>query len=127
MPFSDERRPVLVVDDDPDIREAIQDTLEQDGYLVMVARDGREALAFLETHAPPALILLDWNMAPMNAEEFMEEFSKDARFNQVPVILVTADVRANEKAGLGFAGMLKKPMKLEALFEVVSRYAAKGS
>ncbi len=76
MPPRDERKPVLVVDDDPDIREAIQDTLEQDGYLVMVARDGREALAFLETHPPPALILLDWNMAPMNAAEFMEEFSK---------------------------------------------------
>jgi two-component system chemotaxis response regulator CheY len=121
MPARDER-PVLVVDDDADIREAIQDALEQEGYAVEVACDGGEALAFLAAHPAPALILLDWNMAPMNAEQFMAEFSKEPRLAQVPVVLVTADVRANEKAQHGFAGVLKKPMKLEALFEVVARH-----
>jgi two-component system chemotaxis response regulator CheY len=125
MPARDER-PVLVVDDDADIREAIQDALEQEGYAVELARDGGEALAFLQGHPAPALILLDWNMAPMNAEQFMAEFSKEPRFAQVPVVLVTADVRANEKAQQGFAGVLKKPMKLEALFEVVARHCGSG-
>src|SRR5579864_6998502 len=97
-------RPVLVVDDDA-IREAIQDGLELEGYAVEVACDGGEALAFLQGHGAPALILLDWNMAPMNAEQFMAAFAKEPRFAEVPVVLVTADVRANERAQHGFAGV----------------------
>jgi len=118
-------RPVLVVDDDADIREAIQDALEQEGHAVELAADGQEALDVLETGVTPCLILLDWNMAPMNAEDFMEAFSKHRLSGQVPVVLVTADARANEKMSHGFAGILKKPMKLEALYEVVRRYGGK--
>ncbi len=117
---------VLVVDDDADIREAIQDALEQEGYAVAVAGDGGEALAFMRANPAPALVLLDWNMAPMNAEQFMAEFSQEPRFARVPVVLVTADMRANEKAQHGFAGILRKPMKLEALFEAVSRHCGVG-
>jgi two-component system chemotaxis response regulator CheY len=117
-----ERGRVLVIDDDADIREALQDTLEQEGYLVASAGDGLEALMFLEANPVPALILLDWNMAPMNAEGFMEVFGKDPRFVGVPVVLVTADPRASESAREGYAGFLKKPVKLEALFAVVARH-----
>jgi len=117
--------PVLVVDDDIDIREAIRDALEQEGHSVALAADGQEALDYLGRGSIPSLILLDWNMAPMNAEEFMEAFSKHALSGQVPVVLVTADARANEKMSHGFAGILRKPMKLEALYDVVRRYRRK--
>jgi CheY-like chemotaxis protein len=121
--LADDRRTVLVVDDDADIREALADTLEQEGYRVSSAGDGQDALEFLEIHPAPGLILLDWNMARMNAADFMAALSRDPRFAQVPVILVTADVRASEQAVAGYAGILKKPVKLELLLEVVARYA----
>jgi CheY-like chemotaxis protein len=112
---------VLVVDDDADIREALKDTLEQEGYPVACAGDGMEALLFLEANPVPALILLDWNMAPMNAEGFMEVFGKDPRFGSIPVVLVTADARVGDRAS-SYAGFLKKPVKLDTLLAIVARH-----
>lgn len=127
-------RPVLVVDDDASIREAIKDTLEQEGYPSVEAADGTAALAYLRTHAAPPLILLDWNMAPMNGAQFMEEAAKDPNLAAIPVVLITADIRAartavatekkteNKTGSGGFAGYLQKPVSLDDLFEVVVRY-----
>jgi len=114
---------VLVVDDDPDIREALRDTLEQEGYCVAEATDGSAALSYLRSSPPPPLILLDWNMAPMNAAAFMEEFSREPAYAQIPVVLLTADVKADERAkAIRCAGYLTKPVTLDALFETVARY-----
>jgi CheY-like chemotaxis protein len=115
--------PLLVVDDDIDIREAIRDTLEQEGYTVAEARDGTEALHYLRSNPLPPLILLDWNMSPMNGPQFMAEFSKEPTFGSIPVVLLTADGRAEEKAKTnGYAGYLKKPVSLEDLFKIIGRY-----
>jgi len=115
--------PVLVVDDDPDIREALRDTLESEGYGAVGVMDGQEALAYLRTNSLPPLILLDWNMAPMNGSQFMVEAAKDPVLSRIPVILLTADARAPEKAsGKPFVGCLMKPVDLDALFMFVGRY-----
>lgn len=117
--------PILVVDDDLDIREALRDSLEQEGYAAAIVRDGGEALTYLRTHSTPPLILLDWNMAPMNAPQFMEEFAKDPGFNQVPVVLITADARGAERAKSGYSAYLRKPLDLDTLFGVVGRYCSR--
>jgi CheY-like chemotaxis protein len=123
MESSNERRPILVVDDDADIRDALKDTLEEQGYAVVEASDGAAALSYLRAHAPPGLILLDWNMAPMNAPTFMDAMGNEPNCAQVPVVLLTADTRAQDKIGANrCVGYLKKPVKLEALFDAVSRY-----
>ncbi len=89
----------------------------------MDAEDGHEALAYLRSHPLPSLVLLDWNMAPMNGSEFMAELAKDAALAGVPVVLLTADAGAQAKGkSLPFAGWLRKPMTLDALFEMVTRY-----
>ena len=117
------RGPVLIVDDDPDIREAVQDTLASEGYEAVGVTDGLEALEYLRSNSTPPLILLDWNMAPMNGPEFMAEAAKDPVLSSIPVILLTADARAPEKSkGNGFAGYLMKPVDLDALFSFVDRY-----
>lgn len=117
--------PVLVVDDDADIREAIRDALEQEGHTVAEVRDGSDALNYLQSNPWPPLILLDWNMAPMNAPQFMEEFAKHPAFGTIPVVLLTADARADEKAKIrGFVSHLRKPVKLDTLLAVVSRYCS---
>jgi CheY-like chemotaxis protein len=116
---------VLVVDDDGDIREALKDLLADEGYETAEASDGLEALSYLRAHPPPRLILLDWNMAPMNGPQFMEEFVKQPVSAQVPVVLLTADARAKEKAESGwFAGHLRKPVRIDELFALVERYCA---
>ncbi len=125
MPSS-RKGPVLVVDDDADIREALQDILTGEGYETEQASGGQEALDYLRSHPLPSVILLDWNMAPMNGPQFMDEVAKDATLSAVPVVLVTADARAPVKAtSHPFVGYLAKPVKLEALFETVGRYCDK--
>ena len=117
------KRQVLLVDDDLAIRDAFRDTLADEGYETVEAADGEEALAFLHAHPPPPVILLDWNMAPMNGQQFMAERAKDPILSTIPVVLLTADARAPEKSETqGFVGYLRKPIDLEALFAVLDRY-----
>jgi CheY-like chemotaxis protein len=126
MSSTERKGPVLVVDDDPDIREAITDTLEQEGYAAVEAGNGLEALSYLRSNPPPPLILLDWNMAPMNGPEFMQEFAKHPNSHQIAVVLLTADVRAAEKAAAGaYVGYLQKPVKLDAFFQLLDQYCPK--
>jgi two-component system, chemotaxis family, chemotaxis protein CheY len=113
-------RAILIVDDDAGVRDALRDTLEDRGHEVHEAVGGAEALAWLRSHPPPALIFLDWNMAPMNAPQFMDEFLKQPAFASVPVVLITADMHANQKVRSGpYRGFIAKPVDLDALFQVV--------
>jgi len=113
---------ILIVDDDGGVREALRDTLEDAGYRVGEANDGAEALAWLRSHPPPALIFLDWNMVPMNAPRFIEEFRKEKSFAQVPVVLMTADMHAPDKVNTGpYHGYIMKPVNLDTLFDVIGR------
>jgi CheY-like chemotaxis protein len=115
---------ILVVDDDPDIRDALRDTLQDAGYTVAEVTGGREALTWLRSHPPPALILLDWNMTPMNAPQFMLEFGRESAFSHVPVVLITADMHATQKVRTGpYHGYISKPVDLDALFDVIARIA----
>jgi CheY-like chemotaxis protein len=121
--MSDSATTILLVDDDADIREAVRDTLELEGYTVHEAVDGEDAFTYLHRNPLPGLILLDWNMAPMNAPDFMRRFQSEPALSRIPVVLLTADMRADEKMNTsGFADLLKKPVDLETLFAIVARY-----
>ncbi|MDQ3364727.1 MAG: response regulator [Myxococcota bacterium] len=116
--------PILIVDDDRDVRESLRDTLSDDGYATLEATDGGDALALLRRPTTRvSLILLDWNMAPVDAPAFMAELLRDATLCQLPVVLLTADSRISGKGQLaGYVACLKKPVALERLFELVKRY-----
>jgi CheY-like chemotaxis protein len=121
------RKPVLILDDDNDIREAIRDLLEAEGYGTAEARDGGAGLAYLRSHPSPAVILLDWNMAPVSGAEFMLEFSRDASLADIPVVLLTADARAEPKArAFGVSSRLAKPIDADRLIEIAARYCGDG-
>ncbi len=115
---------ILIVDDDEDIREALRDTLEDEGHPAVAVGDGPSALHWLKQGAaPPCLILLDWNMAPMNGAQVLEAIRADPALAALPVVLVTADVRIEEKSrAAGLNGALKKPVDLETLFQVIRRH-----
>lgn len=120
----DKARAILVVDDDADIRDAIRDTLEQEGYATAEAASGADALHYLATHPRPAVVLLDWNMAPMSGADFMAALSLIPALASVPVVLLTADARVAEDGSDArrFAAFVKKPVKLEVLFATIERY-----
>lgn len=118
-------RVVLIIDDDNDLREAVRELLELDGYGTAEARDGGTGLAYLRSHPAPGVILLDWNMAPVSGAGFMSEFSRDDAFASIPVVLLTADVRAEAKArAIGLSSLLTKPIDVDRLVEIAERYCA---
>jgi CheY-like chemotaxis protein len=123
MPPGDRKGPILVVDDDPDVRDALVDTLQDEGYEVVQMPGGREALDYLRANPKPALIFLDWNMTPMNAPRFMDEFCSDGSNQDVPVVLITADVHASDKVLTSrYSAFITKPVNLDALFSLVERF-----
>jgi CheY-like chemotaxis protein len=81
--------PILVVDDDPALRELLRRLLEREGYAVQEAENGRAALARLR-HAPPGLIVLDLMMPEMDGFDFVTAVRRDEAWRTIPIIVVTA-------------------------------------
>jgi len=120
-----EKAIVLVVEDDPDIRETIAQILEEEGYALLVAENGQEALRRLEEGPRPRLILLDLMMPIMDGWEFREQQRRDPRYADIPVIIVSADGNVRQKATqLGADGHIRKPVGIDELLAVVQRYCA---
>jgi CheY-like chemotaxis protein len=115
-------RIVVVVDDDKDFREALREALRSWGYAVIEMPEGGCALAYLRSHPAPDLILLDWNMAPMDGGQFMAELTKDPALASIPVVLLTADRMTEQKAKHGFVSYLVKPVRAETLFAAMEHY-----
>lgn len=120
------RGPVLIVEDDQDIRESIAEVLRDEGHAAETAAHGAEALALLrrESHPPPRLILLDLMMPVMNGWELCAELLKDARLASIPVVVLSGDARvAGKAAELHADGALAKPVSIAGLLEVVERFS----
>ena len=115
---------VLVVDDDPDIRESLETVLGIHGHPVATAADGSEAIELLRREAAaPCLILLDLMMPGMNGFEFRAELEADPTFANIPIIIITgAGVLVDEKANTLRAEVLRKPFDLKALLSTVKRF-----
>ncbi len=114
---------LLVVDDDLDIRDALQDVLELEGYAVLLAADGLEALSQLRRgESPPHLILLDLMMPRMDGFAFREALRHEPALAGIPVLVASADLDVKGAAeGLGVAGWLRKPLDLKELLHTVKR------
>jgi CheY-like chemotaxis protein len=112
---------ILVVDDQAAIRLMFSDLLEDEGYTVVCAANGKEALDYLR-HAEelPGLILLDLAMPVMTGYEFLREQQQDARLAAIPVILMTARGYF-EQDGLDMyaADYIHKPTELNALLAAI--------
>jgi CheY-like chemotaxis protein len=119
---------VMVIEDDPDCREAVCAALEYDDYAVVEAADGSEALRYLESNAPhalPGLILLDLMMPVMNGREFLAAQRSRPALANIPVALLSGEARLAEGASeLGVAEHLSKPIDLDALLAAVRRLTA---
>ena len=113
---------VLVVDDDFNIRAAVTDALVDEGFSVVTAADGREALDYLRANEPPELILLDWMMPRCNGEQFRAEHRSDPVLSMIPVVVLTADSAVRNRVMLEGHPSLEKPVCLDDLLDTVSKY-----
>lgn len=115
--------PILVVEDDADLREAIADTLLLAGYTVVVAEDGTRALALLLRQSV-AMVVSDVAMQPMDGNQLLREIK--LRYPYLPVLLMTAYSEVNHAVASIQAGAchyLPKPFEPDALVAQVTRYA----
>lgn len=115
-------RSVLVVDDDQDIRETVADVLSEEGYAVMTAGNGREALELLLTSRTPApgVILLDLMMPEMDGAAFRAEQLKVPNIAGIPVIVFSAHGTVLTSADvLNAAGYVKKPLRMQTLIDAI--------
>src|SRR5262245_31826910 len=111
---------VLLVDDDASSVEALSELLRLAGHEVVCADNGRAALDRLHEKDRYCVILLDLMMPVMNGYEFREEQLKDPSIAKIPVIIVTADGRAREKAAqLGSDRYFQKPLALRELLQTL--------
>ena len=112
---------LLVVEDDDDLRGAVADVLEEEGYQVVLASHGREALDALRRRRGFCAILLDMRMPVMGGVEFRRAQLRDPRLSSIPVIAFSADARDRaEVEHLGIAGSLSKPVNILQLLEAVA-------
>jgi len=106
---------ILIVDDEPMVREAIAQVLREEGYVVEVADDGRDALLKLEANRPDA-ILLDLMMPGMNGRQFLTELRQIHGPADLPVVIMTAVHGVGQRAlSLGATDIVEKPFDIDEL------------
>jgi CheY-like chemotaxis protein len=116
------KKRILVVEDDPDVREAVVEVLQDNDYEPIEAINGVEALARLrEGKGDPCLILLDVMMPVMDGWQFRAEQKKDPALSEIPVVLVTAHASI-KPAHVDAAGILRKPLDFDALLALLERF-----
>lgn len=114
---------VMLVEDDLAIRETLRELLEDEGYRVESAGNGREALDRLRSGHPPRLILLDLMMPVMDGWEFRRAQRGDPALSDIPVVVLSADhPLADKVSGMAVAGYLAKPFELDALLATIRHY-----
>ena len=116
------KRPILVVDDDPVLREALSRILRTEGHAVIEASDGESALALSRSHAP-SLVLLDGFMPGMDGEMVLSAIQKELADDAPPAVVLTANGTQTERAVRGGAVFgLCKPFQVEDLLSAVERF-----
>ena len=117
------RKRILVVEDDRDILNILQELLVSEGYDTVTASSGLKALEILnKSEKLPDLIIIDFMMPEMNAVEFRAEQKKNPRFSAIPIFLITADARPDQKhLQIGARAYMKKPLELTKFLAAIEK------
>jgi chemosensory pili system protein ChpA (sensor histidine kinase/response regulator) len=113
------RAVVFLVDDDNDLRESVEQVLEGEGYLVLGARDGTEALARMRGISIPAVAVIDLMMPGMNGWELAKAMKADPALRNIPIIVISVKDRAPVE---GVDRVLNKPVTAEELLALVKEF-----
>jgi CheY-like chemotaxis protein len=118
---------ILIIEDDPDIRDSLRELLEMEGYSVACATNGQEGIDCLHhmASALPNIILLDLMMPVKDGIGFRQDQQKHPQWHSIPTVIMSADGNARSKlANLGITTFLKKPVDLETVLETISTTAS---
>ena len=120
-PVEDSRPPVLIADDDPDIRTMVRMLLELDGHRVLEAKDGTSAWEMIHAHSP-AVVVADVQMPGLTGLQLCRKV-KDSPLNSIAVIVYTAGMASREESLLaGCDGYFLKTDPLPTLRDAVRRF-----
>jgi CheY-like chemotaxis protein len=120
---SDEGHRVLVVEDDPALREVYAGSLSELGYAVRTAGDGAAALHQLANHWKPCVVFLDLRMPGMDGWEFARQLRSEDQWKDLPIVVVAAHFRIDREAReIGAAAWLQKPFDLGRLDEQIQMH-----
>ncbi len=120
------QKTVLLAEDDLEIRDILQDLLEAEGYDVIPASHGRQALEFLRSARGsklPDLVVLDIMMPLVDGHQVLDEMKKDPVLAEIPVVVLSAAVRERPA---GAAAFLRKPIPLQKLIDTIRGYVESG-
>jgi len=114
---------IMIIEDDESIRDMLGECLTDEGYQVLSARHGQDALAQLRGGGQlPDLILLDLAMPIMNGWEFLEVQRADAWLARIPVVVLSADRSLQSNPVPGSSAALAKPIDVDVLLDLVASY-----
>ena len=111
---------IVVVDDEPDVREILSLTLEIAGYTVTTAKDGAEAIAMVADRRP-RLVITDIHMPRMRGDELAEELARRFGTSSPPVIIITSHYTAANTLRLNadYRAVLNKPVDPAELIDLI--------
>src|SRR3954452_9823608 len=119
-PLTSHRCSVLVVDDDPDVRELLRIALQTAGFNVAGVDNGRTALTHLRSHADICIILLDLMLPVMDGVHFRTAQLHDRSLAWIPVIVMSGGPNSDRVARkLGAPGLACKPLDLDEVKQAV--------
>jgi CheY-like chemotaxis protein len=113
---------IFVVEDEPAIAEVLRDLLEMEGYAVATAGDGHAALRRLG-EVRPALVLSDLMMPRLDGWGLCRALQADARYQAIPVVLMSAGAAPDGADGCAYAAFLSKPFEVDTLLTTIRRVA----
>jgi two-component system, chemotaxis family, chemotaxis protein CheY len=115
------KRAILVVDDDPTILATVSEALDFEGFKVVTATNGAEALEAMDQDKPPKLVLLDMRMPVLDGWGFMRAIGERGLSVTVVVMTAAADARRWARE-IGAQAVLAKPFELDDLLAAVQRF-----
>ncbi len=110
---------ILVVDDEVAIAEVLQDLLEDEGYRVVTASNGREALACV-ADVRPDVVMSDVMMPMMDGWQLCEVLQTDPSFPSIPIVLMSAAAQPHSRDGCSSTGFVPKPFNLDAVLRTIA-------
>lgn len=116
--------PVLVVDDNDDIRESLRSFLEDEGFTVATASSGVEAFERLCSGLKPGLILLDVMMPEMSGLEVLQRLRNDSTKADIPVAVMSGSFDGDVPPPTYF---LRKPFELDRVISIVTRHCFRAA
>lgn len=112
---------VLVIEDEPSLRETLKDVLELYGYNVSEAQNGEEGLMAIRCEPAPDLVLLDLIMPLMSGRQFLMHLQADVSLQAIPVVVVSAT--SDTTGMLGASAVFTKPPDLDTLMNAVQHFS----